>query len=71
MSQATHREAMSLTELIERPPLIHAGGTITWAPRPDLLRFLDIDGAHAFPIPFLDWYYTGPKLKPRGLAGRG
>jgi len=26
-----------------------------------------IDGAHAFPIPFLDWYYTAAALKPGGL----
>jgi predicted O-methyltransferase YrrM len=26
-----------------------------------------IDGCHAFPVPFLDWYYTAEKLKVNGL----
>lgn len=26
-----------------------------------------IDGRHAFPTPFIDWYYTAPKLKVGGV----
>ena len=26
-----------------------------------------IDGEHSFPIPFLDWYYLGQRLKPGGI----
>lgn len=38
-------------------------------PRLDLneLDFVLIDGAHGFPIPFLDWYYTADRLKVGGL----
>ncbi|HEY3117636.1 MAG TPA: class I SAM-dependent methyltransferase, partial [Chloroflexota bacterium] len=34
-------------------------------PRLDLngLDLVLIDGAHGFPIPFLDWYYTADRLK--------
>jgi len=27
-----------------------------------------IDGAHGFPLPFLDWFYMGQHLKPGGLV---
>jgi predicted O-methyltransferase YrrM len=27
-----------------------------------------IDGGHAFPIPFIDWYYTADRLAEEGLA---
>jgi hypothetical protein len=33
---------------------------------PDLDLVL-VDGAHAFPVPFLDWYYGAEKLKAGGL----
>jgi predicted O-methyltransferase YrrM len=33
-------------------------------PRLDIVL---IDGAHAFPHPFLDWYFTAAALKPGGL----
>ena len=38
-------------------------------PRLDLagLDFVLIDGAHGFPIPFLDWYYTADRLKVGGF----
>ncbi|MEF3695739.1 O-methyltransferase [Desulfolutivibrio sp.] len=26
-----------------------------------------IDGDHAFPVPFMDWYYLGRRMKPGGL----
>jgi SAM-dependent methyltransferase len=137
---------LTLRDLIEQPPLIHSGRTITWRIRPALAQFLDdavgttsvtletgvgmntlvilrkqprqhtavqpvpdefavvleyaerhridirgflpilarsqdwlprtdlpdldlvlVDGAHAFPIPFLDWYYGAEKLKVGGL----
>jgi glycosyltransferase involved in cell wall biosynthesis len=29
--------------------------------------FVLIDGCHAFPVPFLDWYYTSQRLKVEGL----
>jgi predicted O-methyltransferase YrrM len=31
------------------------------------LDFVLIDGRHAFPTPFLDWYYTAPAIKQGGL----
>ncbi len=31
------------------------------------LDFVLIDGRHAFPTPFIDWFYTAPKLKIGGL----
>jgi predicted O-methyltransferase YrrM len=33
----------------------------------DELDFVLIDGRHAFPTPFIDWYYTASKLKVGGL----
>ena len=30
--------------------------------------FVLIDGRHAFPTPFIDWYYTAPKIKIGGLV---
>jgi hypothetical protein len=38
-------------------------------PRLDLtgLDFVLIDGAHGFPLPFLDWYYSADRLKVGGL----
>jgi predicted O-methyltransferase YrrM len=27
-----------------------------------------IDGAHGFPLPFIDWFYMGQRLKPGGLV---
>ena len=40
-----------------------------WLPRADLpdLDLVLVDGAHAFPVPFLDWYYGAEKLKVGGL----
>ena len=40
-----------------------------WLPRVDLpdLDLVLVDGAHAFPVPFLDWYYGAEKLKVGGL----
>lgn len=32
----------------------------------DRLDFILIDGDHAFPAPFIDWYYTADKLKVGG-----
>ena len=38
-------------------------------PRLDVtdLDLVLIDGAHGFPVPFLDWYYTAERLKVGGL----
>ncbi|PKQ46728.1 class I SAM-dependent methyltransferase [Confluentibacter flavum] len=33
----------------------------------DDLDFILIDGDHAFPAPFIDWYYTADKLKVGGI----
>lgn len=33
----------------------------------DALDFILIDGDHAFPAPFIDWYYTADKLKVGGF----
>jgi predicted O-methyltransferase YrrM len=40
-----------------------------WLPRAELpdLDFVLVDGAHAFPVPFIDWYYGAEKLKVGGL----
>jgi hypothetical protein len=32
------------------------------------LDLVVIDGRHGFPAPFIDWYYTAPKLKLGGLV---
>lgn len=32
------------------------------------LDLIFIDGAHRFPIPIIDWYYTAFKLKPGGIV---
>ena len=37
----------------------------------DIPRELDmvlIDGAHRFPLPIIDWYYTAPRLKNGGIV---
>ena len=33
----------------------------------DQLDLVLIDGQHAFPAPFIDWYYTAPKLQVGGM----
>lgn len=33
----------------------------------DSLDFVLIDGGHAFPTPFIDWYYAGRRLIPGGV----
>lgn len=33
----------------------------------DSLDLILIDGSHGFPVPFIDWYYTGDRLKVGGL----
>lgn len=38
-----------------------------WEPQSDLDVCL-IDGAHGFPLPFLDWFYMEQHLKPGGLV---
>jgi SAM-dependent methyltransferase/glycosyltransferase involved in cell wall biosynthesis len=40
-----------------------------WLPRVDLpdLDLVLVNGGHAFPVPFLDWYYGAEKLKVGGL----
>ncbi len=35
---------------------------------PGKLDLVLIDGCHAFPAPFIDWYYTAPNIKPGGMC---
>jgi predicted O-methyltransferase YrrM len=46
------------------------GSSLDWLPAATLpaLDLVLIDGAHAFPAPFVDWYYTAESLKAGGLV---
>src|SRR5262245_47525467 len=35
---------------------------------PDRLDFVLIDGAHRFPLPIIDWYYTAPRIPVGGIV---
>ena len=49
------------------------GSSDTALPRPETLPeeldFAFIDGAHAFPLPFVDFHYTARRLKVGGIMG--
>jgi predicted O-methyltransferase YrrM len=47
----------------------HSQGILPGRPRRARgpLDLVLIDGSHAFPVPFLDWYYTAGQITPGGL----
>lgn len=49
---------------------IHIGPSQDILPRlaPDPLDVVFIDGGHGFPVPILDWYYAGSRIRRGGLV---
>lgn len=83
LKQTTHICVVPDAELVERIKdfcdrhqlstekiTFHIGGSEQVLPRLELggLDFVLIDGRHAFPTPFIDWYYTAAALKVGGIT---
>jgi hypothetical protein len=53
---------LSRVRFVEQPS--HVALLHSWQPEP--LAVVLIDGAHRFPFPILDWFYTAPHLRKGG-----